>query len=185
MTDLDFIREFTNNDLPLQDDKTEYLTCNSLLKGYVGPRSCGKTYLLYQDLVCNAFHNKGDYLVLAPNFPTLLSIRIYVSQCLDQFALSMTEIETSFCHTVCRLPNKSTVTFAASSSDALIYIGNKRYDIVYIDEPQHIRNFEEVIETFTPVVQFYNGYIGVFGTIDAMFYEYLIAKGFDLTHHLD
>ena len=79
MTDIKFIEEYTNNDKAITDDKLEYLQCNSKLKGYVGERQSGKTFLLYQDLVCNAFNIKGDYLVIAPNYPELKLVQDYIN----------------------------------------------------------------------------------------------------------
>ena len=53
MTDINFIKEYTNNDKIITDDKLEYLQCEDRLKGYVGERQSGKTFLLYQDLILN------------------------------------------------------------------------------------------------------------------------------------
>lgn len=185
MTDIDFINEYTNNERPLTKEKTDYFNSKSKIKGFIGPRQCGKTYMLFQDLACNAFHVKGNYLVLAPNFPNLLSIRLYLGKCLDQFAIELEEVNRSFVHTTCRLPNGSTVTFAASMSSDLDFIKNNTYRCVYIDEPQYSQNFDEIIEYFLPIVTIHGGYIGVFGTIDESFNEYLLNKKFDLYYNLD
>ena len=185
MTDIDFINEHTNNEVPLTKEKMDYFNSKSKLKGFIGPRQCGKTFTLYQDLACNAFHVKGDYLVLAPNFPNLLTIRLYLGKCLDQFATELVEIETSFVHTTCRMPNGSTVTFASSMSSDLEFIRDNKYRCVYIDEPQRSQNFDEIIEHFLPIVCMYSGYIGIFGTIDESFNEYLINKKFSLFYNLD
>ncbi len=185
MTDIDFIIEHTNNEKPLTKEKLDYFNSESRLKGFIGPRQCGKTYMLFQDLACNAFHVIGDYLVLAPNFPNLLTIRLYLANCLDQFAIELDEIERSFVHTTCRLPNGSTITFASSMSDGLDFIKNNLYRSVYIDEPRISQNFDEIINHFLPIVTIYKGYIGVFGTIEESFNEYLINKGFDLYYNLD
>ena len=185
MTDIDFINEHTNNERPLTKEKIDYFNSNSRLKGFIGPRQCGKTYMLYQDLAYNAFHVKGDYLVLAPNFPNLLSIRLYLGKCLDQFAIKLKEIERSFVHTTCGLPNGSTITFAASMSSEIDFIKYESYRCVFIDEPQYSQNFDEIVDHFLPVVKMFDGYIGIFGTINESFNEYLINKKFDLYYNLD
>ena len=185
MTDIDFINEYTNNERPLTKEKIDYFNSKSRLKGFIGPRQCGKTYTLFQDLACNAFHVKGNYLVLAPNFPNLLSVRLYLGRCLEQFATELQEIERSFVHTSCRLPNGSTVTFTTSMSEGVDFVKGKIYHCVYIDEPRLSSDFDYMVDHFLPIVTRFNGYIGVFGTIEESFNEYLKNKGFDLYYHLD
>ena len=185
MTDIDFINEYTNNERPLTKEKIGYFNSESKIKGFIGPRQCGKTYMLFQDLACNAFHVKGNYLVLAPNFPNLLSVRLYLGKCLEQFATELKEIERSFVHTTCRLPNGSTVTFTTSMSEGVDYAKDNIYHSIYIDEPRFSSEFDYIINHFLPTMTILNGYIGVFGTVDEPFNEYLINKGFDLYYHLD
>ena len=181
MTDLMFIQNFTNNWNTLSDDKINYLTDTNRLKGYVGPRQSGKSYLLYQDLVCNAFNERADYLVIAPNYPSLRVIQNYVKDCLEGFMLEFETVASFPSYTTRRLPNGSTITFSSGSNLSSTLIG-RRFKNVYIDEPAHIRGICSTIShNILPVVACEGGYVAIFGTMDYEQARQFIDIGFSLT----
>ena len=182
MTDLNFIQEYTRNGRELTKEKIEYLTSNSKLKGYVGNRQCGKTYLLYQDLICNAFNNPGDYLVVAPNFPTLRVIQQYIRNCLEDFILDFEPVSVFPSHTIKKISNGSTITFISGVNVNEGFIRGRNYKAVYIDEPRFITRILDLLDLLTLVVARDCGYVSVFGTVNMEFATQLEEIGFKLIY---
>ena len=182
MTDIKFVEEYTSNDKAITDDKLEYLQCNSKLKGYVGERQCGKTFLLYQDLICNAFNNPGDYLVVAPNYPTLRIIQQYIRNCLEDFMLDFEPVSSFPSHTIKKIPNGSTITFISGVNVNEGFIRGRNYKAVYIDEPRSITRILDLLDLLTLVVAGDRGYISVFGTVNMEFAAQLEEIGFNLIY---
>lgn len=182
MTDIDFIKEYTQDGNEIAQDKLNYLTSNNRLKGYIGPRQCGKTYLLYQDLICNAFNNPGDYLVIAPNFPSLRLIQQYMEGCLDKFLLDLDSAMTSSSYTIRRISNGSTVTFISGSRITEYFLCGKNYEAVYIDEPRFVDRMLDMVDLLGPAITQKCGYISVFGTVNEEFAEDLRSIEFKLIY---
>lgn len=181
MTDLMFIQNHTNNWMELNEDKINYLTDSHRLKGFIGPRQSGKTYLLYQDLVCNAFNERADYLVIAPNYPSLREIQNHIKDCLEGFMLEFETISSFPNYTTRRLPNGSTITFLSGSSLSSTLIG-RRFKSVYIDEAANIQGIHSTIShSILPIVAGEGGYVAIFGTMDYMQARQFMDMGFSLT----
>lgn len=185
MTDINFIQECTRNKRELTKDKIDYLINNSRLKGYVGPRQCGKTYLLYQDLICNAFNNPGDYLVVAPNFPTLRTIQQYIKNCLDDFLLNFESVAIVPGYTIKKIPNGSTITFISGANLTEYFLYGKTYKAVYIDEPLLINRILDLIDLLCSLTVCEHSYISVFGTVNIEFTTLLKNIGFELIYSED
>ena len=185
MTDLNFIQEYTRNGRELTKEKIEYLTSNSKLKGYIGNRQCGKTYLLYQDLICNAFNNPGDYLVVAPNFPNLRVIQQYIRNCLEDFMLDFEPVSVFPSHTIKKISNGSTITFISGVNVNEGFIRGRNYKAVYIDEPRFVNDILDLIGLLRPIMASESGYVSVFGTINEEFVSLLEDIGFDLTRSIE
>ena len=185
MTDLDFIQECTRNKRELTEDKVKYLTTNSMFKGYIGPRQCGKTYLLYQDLICNAFNNPGDYLVISPNYPTLRTIQEHIKKCLDDFILKFEPVAVFPGHTIKKIPNGSTITFISNANVNEHFLLGRTYKAVYIDEPRFVNDILDLIELLCPIIASESGYVSVFGIINEEFVSLLEDIGFDLTRSIE
>lgn len=186
MTNIDIIKEYTQNGKEIPQDKLDYLTSNKRLKGYIGPRQCGKTYLLYQDLISNAFTNPGDYLVIAPNFPVLRIIQQHIEKCLKEFLLDFEYVSVSPNCTIKKMQNGSTVTFISNSSRMeaeYLMRGKRNYKAVYIDEPRAIDSIFNMIDLLKSSIAQECGYISVFGTINKEFAEELKSIGFKLTYN--
>ena len=181
MTDIKFIEEYTNNDKAITDDKLEYLQCNSKLKGYVGERQSGKTFLLYQDLVCNAFNIKGDYLVIAPNYPELKLVQDYIKKCLDNFLLDYKNTISYPNYTIRELPNGSTITFI-NSHNLDNFSRGRKFDYIYIDEPRYMEDIFNNIVFLAQVVLRRHGQLSVFGTMNQEFTSELEQMGFNLIY---
>lgn len=183
MTDIDFIKEYTQDGNEIAQDKLNYLTNRNRLKGYIGPRQCGKTYLLYQDLICNAFNNPGDYLVIAPNFPSLRLIQQYMEECLDKFLLDLDSAMTSPSYTIRKIANGSTVTFISGSRITEYFLCGKSYKAVYIDEPRFVDRMLDMVDLLGPIIAQEYGYISIFGTVNKEFAEDLKSIGFNLIYN--
>lgn len=181
MTDIKFIEEYTNNDRTITDDKLRYLQCEDRLKGYVGERQSGKTFLLYQDLVCNAFNVKGDYLVIAPNYPELKLVQDYIKKCLDNFLLDYKKTISYSSYTIRELPNGSTITFI-NSHNLDNFSRGRKFDYIYIDEPRYMEDIFNNIIFLVQVVLRHHGQLSVFGTMNQEFTSELEQMGFNLIY---
>ena len=168
MTDINFIEEYTNNNRTITNDKLKYLQCGDRLKGYVGERQSGKTFLLYQDLVCNAFNIKGDYLVIAPNYPELNLVQDYIKRCLDNFLLDYKKTTSYSYYTIRELPNGSTITFI-NSHNLDNFSRGRRFDYIYIDEPRYMEEILYNITFLTQVVLCHHVQLCVFGIVNLEF----------------
>ena len=184
MTDINFIEEYTNNNRTITNDKLEYLQCGNRLKGYVGERQSGKTFLLYQDLVCNAFNIKGDYLVIAPNYPELNLVQDYIKKCLDNFLLDYKKTTSYSYYTIRELPNGSTITFI-NSHNLDNFLRGRKFDYIYIDEPRYMEDIFNNITFLTQVVLRHHGQLSVFGTMNLEFANDLEQIGFKLFYSGD
>ncbi|MGM9543933.1 MAG: terminase large subunit domain-containing protein, partial [Romboutsia timonensis] len=141
----------------------------------------GKTYLLYQDLVCNAFNERADYLVISPNYPSLRIIQNYIESCLEGFMLDFETVASFPNYTIRRLPNGSTITFLSGSNLSSTLIG-RRFKSVYIDEASRIVGIHDTImNNIMPTVCAEGGYISIFGTMDYEEAKSFMDMGFNIT----
>ena len=137
---------------------------------------------MYQDLICKAFNNPGDYLVVAPNFPTLRVIQQYIRNCLEDFMLDFEPVSVLPSHNIKKIPNGSTITFVSGANVNEGFIRGRNYKAVYVDEPRLITRILDLLDLLVLVVARDCGYVSVFGTVNIEFAAQLEEIGFKLIY---
>lgn len=175
---LDFVRDFTFNNRELLDEVIEFLEDDSNFRGYFAPRGTGKSYLLSQDLSYNIANNVGTYIVIAPNYPSLRIIEEYVKSHFEQFDLIIRQRSTPEGLEL-KFPNGSVVTFISGLNDVEHHLRGQRCDCLYIDELHYIKNYQNIIDTYSLISD-----IAIFSSpTGGSVLEYLIRKDFSITSY--
>lgn len=175
MKKINFIFEYIQQ-YNMSNEKRAFLLSDSRYKIYNAERRTGKTSLLTQDLIYNAIHEPGRYLVIYSPSGSVNHIVDSVNECLDNFGTraiyNIVDLRPSQ-----KLPNGSVIDFlprgAASSYLKNNWFRGRKYNHIYIDEG------DKIIFTYLTSLLLV-GDISIFATLDDEAINILSAYDFEL-----